>query len=350
MESLNNRGDNMGLKDNKLIYAIGHRLNLFRLKFRFIPYSFKYFFADRKPKLHINDRNSTEKYLIFQRVDFTGLMTHVFLVMGWIKYSLENDYILLVDTSKGNNPYLENDENTWEVYYKQPMLNEKVDKTFIERIMKEENYSYVPYSTRHGFRYSRSVPRWLTKVFKPKVLFPQDIDFCKDEESLKYWEALYHQYIFFQSGIKKYIEDEFQRVIGSHGKILGVLIRGAGYRKAKPYMHHIQPEMDSLIKKIDEFKENYQWDYIYLATEEEKYEELLKKQYPGMILTNKRTYDKDSPERHGHQAGLEYLSSMHILSKCNMLIAGLCGGSQAAVLMNQHQYEHVYLFDIGKYQ
>ena len=340
----------MGLKDNKLIYTIGHRLNLFRLKFRFIPYSFKYVFADRKPKLHINDRNSTEKYLIFQRVDFTGLMTHVFLVMGWIKYSLENDYILLVDTSKENNPYLENDENTWEVYYKQPMLNNKVDKTFIELIMKEKNYSYAPYSTRHSLRYSRSVPRWLTKAFEPKVLFPQDIDFCRDEDALKYWETLYQQYIHLQLETIKYVEDEFQRVIGSHGKVLGVLIRGAGYRKAKPYMHHIQPEIEDVIKKIYEFKSEYHWDYIYLATEEEKYETILETQYPGRILTNKRKYQVNAVVNKGHLAGLEYLSSMYILSKCNMLIAGLCGGSQAAVLMNQHQYEHVYLFDIGKYQ
>ena len=309
-----------------------------------------YVLSDRKLKLQVNECNSTEKYLIFHNVDYTGLMTHVFLVLGWVKYSLENDYILLVDTSKGKNIYVENNENTWELFYKQPMIDERVDEEFIKIIQKEKNYAYAPYNNRHGYTYSRNVPRLLIKIFKPKILFPQDIDFVNDEQSLLYWEKLYSEYIHFQPEIEEYVNNEYNQILKDKGIVLGVLVRGAGYRKDKPYNHHIQPEMDDLIKKIDEFKENYDWDYIYLATEEEKYEEILRNQYPGKILTNKRKYQQNGVVNTGHNAGLEYLSSMYLLSKCDMLVAGLCGGSQAALLMNQHKYEHVYLFDIGKYK
>ena len=47
--------------------------------------------------------------------------------------------------------------------------------------------------------------------------------------------------------------------------------------------------------------------------------------------------------------GLEYLSSLYIVSQCKALIAGNCGGSQMAVFVNggRHEYEHV--FDLGMY-
>lgn len=337
------------LKKHKVIYNIGHTFNSFRVKLKVFPNSFRYLSAD-KIKLHKNNPGSTKKYLILEKAEYTGLMTHMLASLGWIKYALENGYTFVVNTSGDNNIYNSGSENTWEIFYEQPMMSESVDNSFVQRIKQSENYAIAHNSTRYNLTYSRYVPRWLIKAFKPTILFPKANDFVRDEKSQFYWEKLYTEYIHFKPEIEEYINIEFDRVLKDKGKVLGVLVRGSAYREGKPYMHHIQPEMDELIAKIDEFKEKYQWDFIYLATEEEKYEDLLKKQYPGKILTNKRTYDKDTPERHGHQAGLEYLSSMYLLSKCDMLVAGLCGGSQAAVLMNQHNYEHVFLFDIGKYK
>ena len=165
-----------------------------------------------------------------------------------------------------------------------------------------------------------------------------------------YWEKIYKDYIKPKPEILDYAEAEYDSIIRNKGKVLGVLLRGTDYIAKKPYNHHIQPDMDSVLEKINEYKEKYNWDYIYLATEDGKYEEILNEKYPGKILTNKRSYDYGEEGRDMFQYGLAYFSSMHLLSKCDMLIAGLCGGSQAALLMNQHNYEHVYLFDIGKYK
>ena len=337
------------LKNNKTIYAIGHTLNIFRVKLNVFPYSFNYIFADRI-KYHKNNPDSTEKYLILQKAEYTGLMTHMLASLGWLKYALENGYTLIINTSGENNIYNNGSENTWEIFYEQPMISESVDNAFVQRIMQSENFAIAHNSTRYNLTYSRYVPRRLINIFKPTILFPKANDFVRDEKSQFYWEKLYSKYIHFQPKIEEYVNNEFNQILKDKGKVLGVLVRGTAYRDGKPYNHHIQPEMDDLIKKIDEFKEKYNWDYIYLATEEKKYELMLKEQYPERILTNKREYGKVITERHGHQAGLEYLSSMYLLSRCNMLVAGLCGGSQAAVLMNQHKYEHVYLFDIGKYK
>lgn len=339
----------MGIKNNKVLYSVGHKINLFRLKFRVIPYTFRYIFADRV-KLHKNHPESKTKYLILQAAEHTGLMTHMLAALGWIRYAIENDYTFLIDTSGDNNLYQSEKANTWEMFYEQPMFSKSVDDNVVREIINNENYAIAHNKTRYNLTFVRMVPRWITKVFRSTIPFPEANDFIKKPTEQLEWEKIYSEYIHLQPEIEQYVHNDCDQVLSNRGKVLGVLVRGSGYRKDKPYMHHIQPEMEDLIAKIDEFQKEYHWDYIYLATEEEQYETLLKKQYPGKILTNKRTYGKEVTERPGFQAGLEYLSSMCILSKCNMLIAGLCGGSQAAVLMNQHQYEHVYLFDIGKYQ
>lgn len=107
------------------------------------------------------------------------------------------------------------------------------------------------------------------------------------------------------------------------------------------------------------------YEFIYLATEESYVEEIFKNKFLGKIIVNKRIYyyddiynkqelgiftrakfDRDDDD---YWRGLEYLSSIYLLSKCDALIAGNCGGSLAALFMNNMKYEYWYLFDLGLY-
>ena len=47
--------------------------------------------------------------------------------------------------------------------------------------------------------------------------------------------------------------------------------------------------------------------------------------------------------------GLEYLSSMVILSRCKGLIGGNCGGSKLALMLSNLDYEYWHLWDLGLY-
>lgn len=55
-------------------------------------------------------------------------------------------------------------------------------------------------------------------------------------------------------------------------------------------------------------------------------------------------------ENDSYYKSLEYFSSVLLLSKCQGLIAGNCGGSRAAMYMNDGKYEFSYLFDLGLYE
>ena len=124
----------------------------------------------------------------------------------------------------------------------------------------------------------------------------------------------------------------------------------------------------NIVEKFRKKNESLKCDYIYLATEEEKIYKMFDNAFPEKVITNQRHYYDEFYElrdKYGDKAriswvhsdrnndnyykSLEYMSSLFLLSKCNALIAGSCGGSQAALYLNGNSYEYWYLFDLGLY-
>jgi hypothetical protein len=106
-------------------------------------------------------------------------------------------------------------------------------------------------------------------------------------------------------------------------------------------------------------------DYIYLATDEKRIEYQFYEAFPNKILVNRRVYVDDvfyskncrrisgAIEKKGVDlsfSNLSYLSSICLLARCNALIAGNCGGSEAALCMNNFKYEYWHLFKMGLYK
>lgn len=130
----------------------------------------------------------------------------------------------------------------------------------------------------------------------------------------------------------------------------------------------LNPETEEVIAKVKETLDT-EWrgeDFrIYLACDEKRVEERFQAAFPDRILVNKRVYYDEvyrsgeeakvigdvhwNRERDDYRRGLEYLSSLILLSRCRSLIAGNCGGSNAAIYWNGGKYESWYLFDKGFY-
>lgn len=51
----------------------------------------------------------------------------------------------------------------------------------------------------------------------------------------------------------------------------------------------------------------------------------------------------------GNLSGLEYLSSIILLSRCTALVGGNCGGTLGALFFNDEKYEFVHVFNLGLY-
>lgn len=187
-----------------------------------------------------------------------------------------------------------------------------------------------------------------------------------------YYEAtckLYKDWVIFNQNTHQYIQCEYSNLMQGK-RVLGVLCRGTDYITFRPRNHPIQPKMDEMIEGISKMKDKLKCDYIYVASEEKSLVSKIKRVFSDCVLENKRNYcdeeyyrmvrEKDgkpvyvsdalySGETNYYQRGLEYLSSVALLSKCVGLVAGDCSGSEAAVYMNNHQYENYYVFDLGMY-
>lgn len=317
----------------------------------------KYLKAD-DIKLVINDKNDSEKFLICKYSGSSGLMTQMVIVLGWLRYAKNHGFTLLVDMTEGKNMYRTADENVWEKFYKQPMVDFSVSKRYIENVIKNKNYAFCNESTKTTYRFISGMKDLLDK-YPPEIIFPVTRDFLLNKELHTEWENLYGKYITPVDSVAKYLNDEYESIIRGKKNVLGVLVRGTDYATTKPYMHPIQPTANQVIDKINELKEKLNFEYIYLATDEYKTVQLFEKAFPNKILVNKREYYdgatgwlcdvRKERDNDAFLRGIEYYSSMNLLSKCDYFIAGLNGGSQASLIMNGGKFSFVYLFDLGDY-
>ncbi len=186
--------------------------------------------------------------------------------------------------------------------------------------------------------------------------------------NLRLWCYVYRHLVRLNPETKAYVEKEYNTLLvsdsGQKRKVLGVICRGTDYVKRKPAGHPVQPAVEQVIERARVLLQQYHLDYIYLATEEYAIYEKFEKAFPGLIIVNQRQYYdvifnanemsyiyevQFDRENDIYLKGLEYLSSLQLLSRCDVLLGGNCGGACAALYMNNMKYKHVDLFKLGVY-
>lgn len=270
------------------------------------------------------------------RSDYVGLFSYVEIVMRQIDYAVQRGYIPVVDMRGIPNPYLEDGkertQNWWDLYFEQPMgysIEDAERSGRVERA-KEENRSKVPYGG-NAFTFKQS--RW-------------------------HWSTFYREFFKPNETVRRYFEAEYEALMQSDGsRVLGVLVRGTDYKTAAG--HPIMPSIDEVIAAVRKCMKRY--DKIYLATEEYANVKRFEAEFPGHVLVNQRMYYDEKSfegksineirferENDKYLCGLEYLSSILLLSRCGGLVGGLCGGTVAAVYINDGQYFDLIYFDKGR--
>ncbi|MFI3177786.1 MAG: hypothetical protein R3Y67_09920 [Eubacteriales bacterium] len=287
----------------------------------------------------------TKKFYIIRNFRTnSGLMGIHNIVLSHIIYAINNGYIPVVDMKNYASMYHEESElgsvNTWEYYFEQPMhyTLEEAYKSFYVTLCKEGKQP-MPFGQNQ---------------FDNK----QDIAFCN---------SIMSQYMDFNASTKQILSDELSKLknFAQNGKILGVCCRGSDYATLKPKYHHIPTTAEESIELVKEKLEK--WDgykYVYLATEDETILEKFKtafcdsgnlyyvecKRFPsdtGNRLLADIEFERENDK---YLRGLEYLKTLHLLSKCDSAILPQIGGTLAALRMNNNQYEHTILLDKGCYE
>ena len=187
--------------------------------------------------------------------------------------------------------------------------------------------------------------------------------FETDSIEYKIWSFIYKKFLSFNKYTYEYIQSELNMINGI--KSIGCLLRGTDYIKLKPKGHPAQPDIEEVLNHIENLIKTNEYDCIYVATEEYRYFEIVRQRFNSIkVIQNKRTYydaayyennielignvhfDRDNDN---YLKGLEYLSSITILAKCDYLLGGNCGGMLYAILMRSNPDIDTYVFNKGRY-
>ena len=290
-----------------------------------------------KELAELNTTSKKQFYIIRRWARNAGLFSYVLTYFSHITYALAKGMTPVINMQNYPNAYLERNkigmENAWEYFFKQPCGYGLADIGDGERIYSD------PY-------YTQSV-------------FPFIVD-----DYIQQWGAVYRDFFQLSDSAAQYVEEEYNRIIKPGMRVIGVHFRGADYAKMRPRDHPVQPETDDVISKVKSAMLEWNCGYVFIATEERKTVERFENAFPGRVLSVSQMYYDDldydygqrfiasvgfNRENDAYLKGLEYLSAIIILTRCNSAILGLCSGSIAAMYINGGKFENTYIFNLGVY-
>ena len=162
------------------------------------------------------------------------------------------------------------------------------------------------------------------------------------------------------------IEEYYEAVFGND-KVLGVLIRGTDYKVAEVGPTSKQASAEYLIPKIRHWMEEFSFDKIFLATEDQDALNVMIREFGKdkvRIIAQERfsvsefkdvhlIKDLEKEKRSGlaYEAALEditvnYFYALKLLAKCNSFIAsGSCSGTKMVLGFNNGRFEHQYVYN-----
>lgn len=287
-----------------------------------------------------NLTNSYKIYYIIRRENPSiGLLTYVSVFLGHIAYAVKKGYVPVIDMQNFESIYLNKEDlgkkNAWEFYFEQPCGVSLKD---------------IPVKSKI--------------IYSPKYIQPMSpfVNSVLNKAESTFWKKISLEFIRLNNSVEMYVNNEYENLLASK-KVLGLLFRGTDYTKLKPLGHPIQPTVEEFIKKINYQVEIWgEFDCYYLATDEERVTNILREKFPGKVVVNKRMYYDNfnditylaeaSFDRldDNYLKGLEYLSSIILLSRSNSIIAGLCAGTYAANFMKKAEFENQFFFNWGFYK
>lgn len=294
----------------------------------------------REKRISLGNENPNKTFYII-RVDYemAGILAIVKSTLSHIIYAKEKGYIPVVDLLNCECQYIDKSKpsNIWDRYFTQPCGYNLEDIAKSKNLIISKN-TQVP-KKKYGIK--------VTALYEDKML-------------LNEYRNYFKQNIHFNPSTMDFVNQKYNEIIGNK-KCLGILSRGTDYIDCHPKGHPIQPEPSAIIEKTEEIMETFDYQYIYLATEDKRIFDLFKKHFGEKLLSNNQKLISNTNNvkyislldyKNGLKSELDvlnYLSSLYILSKCNAIIGGCTAGTIGAYMMSE-KYEYEYFWNLGFYK
>lgn len=295
-----------------------------------------FLYPENRKKIENHSNYNKVVYIIRPRNNTVeGLMSLLLNATRHLDYVDKKEYIPYFDFGSLKTQYSdEKGTNIWEYYFKQGPIT-------INEINRSNRIVFC------GLSKTR------TSLF--------DFDNWTKKEQIERSRYLFNKYIVLNEKTKNYIEKEVSKI--DIKTTLGLYIRGTDYTKMKPIGHPIQPKVEDMFNKAEEYMEKYSLKKVFLVTEDYDIykkasiffgEKLIVASFDSFIKNYKgNNYLSNSEEineicENKYTRGLNYLTKIVILSKLDYLIAGNTCGSWAASAFSKGFKDH-YIFNLGNY-
>ena len=276
-------------------------------------------------------------YIIRHGNDKIGLCGAIAVVMEHVDYAVKNGWYPVVDWKNYKNQYLGKNElhkkNAWDLYFEEP-----------RGISLSDAY--------------KSCNVILSRLWRMDEEYNDP--FISDEKYKKL-SVLNSKYIRINKESSEYVRKTWNSLFSPEDRVLGVLCRGTDYTALRPHMHPVQPEIEDVIIKAKEVMQEYSCNKIFLATEDSGIYDRLVGEFGDIVVTNSHKMygqtgnmvladiEDDRPDG-ARLRGLEYLTTISILSQCNCMIGGATNGTWYAKVLNGGKYEYNYIWNLGLYE
>ncbi len=289
---------------------------------------------ERKRILGFRNKNIVF-YIIRPEAAEPGLMSIHNYVLHKISYAVEKGYIPIVDYQNYKNMYLDNNllgkVNSWEYFFHQPTQWSLKDVRHSRHVIIGDRYFSAGY---YG---------------------------AEDEKEIVYFHEMIEKYCVVKEHLAKKIQEAGDMLFPLNAKVLGVVGRGTDYMSLKPSHHEIVPDVELLLETVKEKKEQWGYEYVYLATEDRMIYDRMKDEFGDKMLaydvprfdhTVKTVLAEINLQRENDKylRGEDYLITVYLLAQCDGIVAPAVGAALAAIRINGGKYKHKYIFHLGLYE
>ena len=285
--------------------------------------------------------NPDKTFLVIRRNDRCGLGSYIVTNIRYIDRAIKNKLIPVIDMKNYDNAYHINStigkKNIWEYYFEQPYKNYGLDEVYTSQNVCLTDIRILP---------SREEEPDFTMEFLGNI------------KAISHFRKIAHDYIRLNEETSILINNQYKKIICDGDYVLGVVLRGTDYTWSRPKNHPIQPSVEEIVRKCKEVMKERECNKIFLATEDRNIFDAFINEFGAKCVTNDKKfvnyvgggnngYTFDRPND-GYLRGLEYLTTMSILAKCDCLVAGRCGASVVATIMSE-KFDYSYYYDLGVY-
>jgi hypothetical protein len=257
------------------------------------------------------NKNKNKIFYVIKRTPGAGLFSNVTYVLNHLKIVEKFNFIPVVDME--NFPTIYNEKkplnknlNSWNYYFK------NTSKYTLKEVYKSKNVIFTD------------------NFFSKAMLTSYDMSSKKD------FSNIINKYIHIKPNIQSEVRIFKKKYFKNKDRVLGIHFRGTTYKTARG---HAFPLPKKLMKKnIDFLMKKFNYNKIFVVTEEKKYLDYLKKYYDKKLifLDIFRTINIDAfncypRPNHRYKLGKEILIETLLLSYCSGLTFVKSNVSAAAI-------------------